>query len=98
MLRMSVNISRYVDGSSPGWVECTLVDAYASLVRGQSQRLQRGAGPGYGVPRPSRLIDTNRQNWTIGAGLQRAGCCVTPTPSDRLTSGTGWNWTPACAP
>jgi len=30
MLRMSVNISRYVDGSSPGWVECTLVDAYGN--------------------------------------------------------------------
>ena len=28
MLRMRVDISRYVDGSFPGWVECTLVDAY----------------------------------------------------------------------
>ena len=28
MLAVRVNISRYVDESFPGWVECTLVDAY----------------------------------------------------------------------
>ncbi len=28
MLGVRVNISRYVDGSFPGWVECTLVDAF----------------------------------------------------------------------
>ena len=28
MLAVRVNISRYFDGSFPGWVECTLVDAY----------------------------------------------------------------------
>ena len=28
MLAVRVNISRYVDESFPGWVECSLVDAY----------------------------------------------------------------------